>query len=303
MSRRARNEQVSVTFHHISKSNGQSFTPEEFKKLRKKIKNFPVTDVTAPANVALMRGGSLVPLTDYKKIDDIRIFGAFHATYSGHSYENNEKGTIPARSINIRKFYYLLYLSKDGKIYIGAQYLGTFGGYGDILFAIKKLLPSDLSTKSTSIRSHSYMASNVTPKEIRLTVRRAAQKMGSKPSLIEKGVFSLQRTEKGSPFEQAVKNQIFPIFKLPLDRRKDALIAELSSSGIFEIDDDELSNCNIIVDVNGRQQTLYLFDDGVRATKFELSVELTSDGHPKLEQIQPLMLDILDKNIINIGKD
>lgn len=300
MAHRNRDERVFVSFHFIAKPDGSAFTVGEFDTLCDRIKAYPAVDIKAPKNVALMRTGNLVPLTNFERMDKLKAFGAFHATYSGHSYENNEKGTITSRSINIRKFYYLLYLSKTGRIYIGAQYLGTFGGYGDIFYAIKKLLP--LTVISSSIRSVSYLMKDLSPKEVRLTIRRPAAAMGKKASLVEKGVVSLQRSEKGSPFEDAVKKRILPILKMPLDKRRDALIKELEASGIFEFKDDELANCHVIVDVNGRQETIYLFDNGVHATKFAVDCDLTGDGHPEPDKLKAVMVKLLDQQVINPGK-
>jgi hypothetical protein len=120
MARRNQDESVFVSFHHISRSDGNKFSPKDFEKICSAIQSYPKVDIKDRKNVALMRSGNLVPLTNFERLDATKAFGAFHATYSGHSYENNEKGTISSKSINVRKFYYILYLSKSGRIYIPA---------------------------------------------------------------------------------------------------------------------------------------------------------------------------------------
>ncbi len=302
MGRRNKEEKVFVSFHYLSKGDGSPFTIVEFENLCEKIKNSPRVDIRKEENVALMRSGILVPLSDYQKLNDLMVFGAFHATYSGHSYENNEKGKISSRSLNIRKFHYLLYLSKNGRIYIGAQYLGTFGGYGDVRLAIQKLLPSGLAVNSTAIRSLNYAARNVSPKEVKLTIERPTEVKAGKRALHERMVLSLQRAGKGSPFEDVVRDDIISLFKLALPDRKKALFERLKNAGLAEFDEDELANCNIVVDVDGRQQTMYLFDNGVHATKFDADVVLTSEGHPEPEQLKQVMRELLSSEIINAGK-
>ena len=75
------------------------------------------------------------------------------------------------------------------------------------------------------------------------------------------------------------------------------------AAGIFEFKDDELSNCHVIVDVNGRQETIYLFDNGLHATKFAVDCELTRDGHPEPGKLKPIMIKLLDQQVVNLGKD
>lgn len=128
---RRKREAVSVSFHYLTKETKdtkgaidcQPFSEQEFAALCDCILKLQPLDLTDEKIKDQMRLKNMVPLELPEPINDRSLFGVYRASYWGHAYENTERGMIPADSLSLRPFFYLLYLSESGRIYIGSQYL------------------------------------------------------------------------------------------------------------------------------------------------------------------------------------
>jgi hypothetical protein len=132
-----KHEAVSVSFHYLRRTAKQDngtylgvpFSKDDFGQLFTSLQSKPTINLNDPKSADKVRFKQDVPLEQIFRVDERTIFGLFKAAYWGHAYENTAKGTIPADSISLRPFHFLLYRSEAGEIFLAAQYLGLFGGY------------------------------------------------------------------------------------------------------------------------------------------------------------------------------
>ena len=236
-------------------------------------------------------------------MDERCAFGTFKAPYSGHSYENSEKGKISAESVNQREFHYVLYLSDSGRLYIGCQYLGNYGAYVPLSNALKRFIDKREATKSYSFRNNSYDLHAGIPVEVQLTINRKGKKITGASALARKGMITLQRQEKGDAFEESARERLIPILTGSLEGRREALAKHLNDTGLLEIADEDIANCSILVDINGREKRFYFFDTDSVATRYYMDVKLTNDGHPEPKQARAKMREILVREIIQVKEE
>jgi hypothetical protein len=306
-----KHERVSVSFHYLARLTGdgeemkvQPFTPADFEKLGTILKSQKLPDLTAPGILDSVKFGKIVPFFDFEKKDDRCYFGKFKAPYSGHSFENSEKGKITAGSVNQRNFNYLLYLSTDGKIYVGAQYLGNYGGWLPLSKALKRMLGSPSKILSTSFRNDLVNMEKAAPKEIEVTIHHQPSKLTADPSRVLRKKIIFQRSESGDEFEKHTKKKLFPLIGKDPQTIRNALLSDLKANGLTEIEDKDIHDCTIVVDVNGKEAKIHFFDQSNVATRFPMQVGLDGDGHPVTSQVREKMLEALSDQIISkVGKD
>jgi hypothetical protein len=303
---RPKKETVTVSFHYLMREGADGgdeeikpFTQEDFENLLKSIAEQPMPDMTNQSTFERVRYGSLVPFSELKRKNARCAFGKFKAPYSGHSFENSEKGKITADSVNQRTFNYLLYLSNNGRIYVGAQYLGNYGGWLPLSGAIKKFLGQPSKIASASFRNELAYLEGASPKEIEVSIHRQPDKISADPSLVRKTKISFQREEKGDQFEQDTKDNLFPLFGKNSSTIKKELVKSLKKNGLTEISDDEITDCVMIAEVNGKEKRFYFLDQINIATRFPIDVSIDKDGHPDTDQTQDKMYKLLEKEIIS----
>lgn len=127
-------EEVSVSFHYLDRYDIKNdreipITTEEFKDITNGFKSLSMVKEIDKDYELLIKSKSRVKVLKCEDvIVDLSICGLYEAGYWGHEYRNLSVGKITADSLNLRPFFFLLYLSKSGKIYIASQYLGNYGG-------------------------------------------------------------------------------------------------------------------------------------------------------------------------------
>lgn len=217
------------------------FTLDEFSTLKERVENQPEPDLDHEATFNQVRNGILVPFKNVQPIDSRTFTGQFRVPYSGHSFVNSEKGKIAAESLNQRDFHFVAYLSDDGKIFIGAQYLGPYGGYETLRWGLARHLPSREGVRSFSFRRDLFDPSEVNAKEVRINVSQKSTDLHHDNSLTSKTVIVLKReSRKDLNFAEAVRRDVIPIFSADAVDRREKLAKVLSDTGLISVDDADI---------------------------------------------------------------
>lgn len=298
-------EKVSVSFHHMMRrdddpksENLLPITQAEFEQLLDNIEHQAPVDMTDEDTKRRVRSGSLVPFFQFERRTSQLAFAKFEAAYSGHSFKNSDFGKIERDSINQREFNCLLYLSKGGRLFVGAQYLGAYGSYFDLRYAISRYLPNSSDVVDFVYRDDTFTLADVRPKEIQIDVTNASHKLHEDNVLGKRSAIVLKRTKKGDEWEKAAKKQIFPLFQSKAEDRAEKLAKTLNDLGLFSVEEGEILNGKMVLEVGKGQQTVYLFEPLNFATKFPLDVPLNKDGHPKVKPVRNAMEEVLKNQIL-----
>ncbi|QZD91903.1 hypothetical protein K3162_10110 [Qipengyuania xiapuensis] len=294
-----------MSFHHLKylddpkdPESARGYSDAEFQQLCDSIKGQPAPDLTDPITYERVRSGYLIPFYDFKPEGKRLAFGRFKAPYTGHSFENSDHGKIEAYSINQRLFNYMLYHAKDGRIYAGAQYLGNYGGWKHLANGLKSFFDQKNKVLTTSIRSQGYAFDKVYPKEIKLKVSKKSKSIDGKNVLTNQQLITLQKGADGQQFEQAARSGILSLMKKPLEQRGEELRKALKAAGLQEFSDYDIEDCVVVVDITGGSKSYHIFENGLRATKFYLNVELNEDGWPFMEPTRTEMKKAFKEHVL-----
>ena len=241
--------------------------------------------------------GKDIPLERPTRINKKTLYGIFRAPYSGHSYENSARGKIPADSVSLRQFHYLLYLSDSGRIYLGSQYLGQFGGYGPLSKTLVGLMPEPKTVKSRTFRLDIAALDSAKPKKVTVQLAQKPNSIAGQNVLTSGGAIAFKKGSD-SDFEEKVSKFLLPLVGDRVEKVKKRVAKLLNENDMFDVDDDDILNCSIIADVNGNRRTIYLSEDGNFATRFPLDLKLNKDGHPDYDKLKDEMLRLLSEKII-----
>ncbi len=305
-----KNEEVSASFHYLAriKKDGDQevivpFTVAEFAALFNAMKAQKTFNLKSEADIERLRSLKEAPLENLDQLNDRTLIGTFRASYTGHGYDNTEKGRISASSVNLRPFHFVLYLSESGLIYIGSQYLGMFGGYRILRETLTGFLPDRKGVRSISFRLGASYYKNAVPKEIRVNVANKATSISGHGSLGGKMMITLTRSSKEDPLIERVRQSIIPQFGKSQRAIKEAVAGLMSQSDVLAIDDDDVIDCTVLADVNGKSTTIYMFDNGSRATRFPLDIKVDDDGHPACDDTCNEILNALNDHVIKVTED
>lgn len=233
-------------------------------------------------------------------INDRTIFGRFRTSYWGHAFDNTEKGKIGAESMNIRPFFFVLYLSARGKLYIGCQYLGQYGGYQALCRSICRLLDK----RGTSLTAHSFRVGasyykNAIPKEIRVTLARKSSSISSDNKIIRKGYVAFRQERGDTEFAPVVSRRLLSVFDRDAGTIRRAVANLINETELLDVADEDIENCSVVASVDGRRKTLYMFDNDDFATRFPISVPLDADRHPVAAPTKKEIMALLSREIIS----
>jgi hypothetical protein len=308
LARRASNEQATVTFHVIEKGvfdeDGEftpsKFTSDEFISLKEKITNQENPDLNDPTDLELVRKGKVIPFSNIEEDSGRIMTGTFEGAYSGHAFKNSDYGKIHAKSVNQRLFCFLIYHSENGRIYVGAQYLGLYGAYTDLKDTLLRFISLPKNTRVRSIRMDAEEFANSTPLELRLTLKRPASEAGAEPKLGSAGALSFRRVPGSETFEVTVKDKLLAFLGNPAAKMKQQIAAIVSESELYEINEDDIENCSVIVRAGKSEKIIYLLGENSTATRFLLDVPFESiDGLPKTPETKKQMLKILKEKVLS----
>lgn len=244
-----------------------------------------------------------VVLLNIKRENERTIAGTFKNPYSGHAYENTHKGVIPADSVSLRPFHFLIYLSQSGKIYISAQYLGQYGGYTSLQITIRSMLPKYNDIESRTYRAESMDLHEAEAREVRVTLARKPSSITQGNVFQQSSVITFKKSNKDDGFSEEVSKKIFPFFGKPISDVKKVVAAVLNQNDLIDVNDEDIKDCNVVAKINGKMKTIYMIDDGNFATRFPINVALNKDGHPDFDPTKKAMIELLTKEIISKSED
>jgi len=118
-------EAVTVSFHYLTRQREDDegaiettpISESEFTRLVDDLGSIGSVDLNDEKIKDQVRLKKIVPVENVESISNRLCFGLYRAAYWGHAYDNTAVGKIPADSISLRPFYFLLYLSKDGRLF------------------------------------------------------------------------------------------------------------------------------------------------------------------------------------------
>lgn len=308
MGRKRKREAATVSFHYLNRQTVDDenvvtekfFTLSEFTALVDKLQSLPKHEPQSDEFRALLANSNKVPIDKIEAVNERTVFGQYRGVYTGHAYENTEKGKISASSMNLRPFYFVLYLSEKGRIYIGSQYLGHYGSYTGLRETLISLLPEKRSVVAHSFRSETAAFENVVPKEVSVRISRKGEKITSNNAFDDGAIVVFRNGDRKEDFEEQVKRRLVPVMGTSKEKIQEAVSAILKDSKLVDIEDSQIEDCTIIGQVDGRRKTLYMIGQSMFASQFPLSVIFNEDGHPEYEPTKKAMLDVLGERIVVI---
>lgn len=298
-------ELPTVSFHYLrylddpqDLDSARGFSSAEFETLVSQIESQVAPDMGDKLTFERVRSGNIIPFSDFHRNSARCIFGTFKAPYTSYSFDNSDKGKIEAGSVNQRKFNYMLYRLNDGRIFSGAQYLGNYGGWGHLANGIRGFFDQKNKVLSTSIRKQGVMFEDVFPREIIIRASKKSEKLDEKNFITQEKVLTLQRGENSQGFEDEARKSILSILKKPLEERGQELRKALITAGLQEFDDYQIDDCVVVADFQKGTKRYHIFENGLRATRFGLTVPLDSDGHPEMEPTRAAMKAVFQSQIL-----
>jgi hypothetical protein len=303
-------EAVTASFHFFLRETLDSDTKSrteqpilasEFDELFNNLKNKKELDLETENDKNKLRFSKDIPIFNLNRINDNLFSGQYKNPYWGHSFENTDKGKIDSDSINLRFFYFICYLSEDGKIYVGNQYLGNYGGFTNLKFCLLNNINNRKGIISKTLRIDSYYLKNAIPKEVQVTFKRKSDKINEGNYITQSGTVVFKNSEDKENFQNHVKKRFLSIFSLNSDAKtiRKSISETISESGLIEIDDDEIIDCSVVATINGKSKTINIVQGRDFATKFTLNVSINNDGHPIESETIESMINVLKNEILS----
>lgn len=307
MPRRNRKDKVTVSFHYLirvvegpdGEPKNAPFTAAEFKKAMERVAATPPIDTSTQEGVDKLRFSSTAPVEDVVEVEPELYFGKYKGIYTGHTYHNTAKGEIPYNSASVRNFYFIAYRSKaSGRIYIATQYLGQFGDYTGLRNTIARAFSEKKGIDSRSFRNSSTSFEKVKAKEIIIEYMKPGANAGSANSFGKISTIVLKRSGDGAEFAAATRKRLFSLFQSPKDKIKAEVAKILKEDQLIAVSDNDILDCIVLAEVDGRDTKYYFINDSNRATHFELAVGLNVHGHPDVDQLRTAMREMLKGRIL-----
>lgn len=308
---RRKRESVYATFHylvrHAVKPNGEietiGFSQDEFENLVGILQKLPEVDLKDEDVLDKVRFRNIVPIEDVDLVDEKTAFGQYRAAYWGHSYENTAVGKIPSDSVSLRPFFFCLYLSKSGRIYIGVQYLAQFGSYEGLKRTILKFLNNLNNVVAHSFRRDTVGVDHVLAKEIKVNISRRAATLDRAGGFGQKAVVTFPAIRGDPEMQSQVNNKLVPVLGTDKDKVQKAVAQMLRDSELADVNDDEIEGCTVIVEVNGQSKKIQFIGTGMYPSQYPLEVGFTDDGHPTRKSAMTSMMKTLEDNILAVKED
>ena len=308
MARRHKPNMIAASFHYLVKNTPDEadpanpieigFTRSEFQKIITRISNPSPLDVNDVSVITRIKSGQELPFIDYEIVDEVVHFGVFEGAYYGQQYRNNKFGIIPADSLNLRFFNYLITLLRDGKILVGVTYSGQFGHYEGLRSCLMHLLKGgNNKISSHSIRSIKDEIGAGVPTELRLTYRSSSNRPERQGIFGKTGVLAIKNTDFGEGFPEEV-NRFAERVRGDTSAKKKAIALLVNQGNLVSLDDDDVVGCSAIVRQDGRTATIYFLGENNFATKYFLKVDVNGDGVPSRIQVRDEMIRVMRQNIM-----
>lgn len=299
-------EEATCSFHYLTyeqRETGKAsqtipFSDEQFEGFCSKLLAQKDVDLTDGDTVKRIKTSIDAPVEKCERIDERTIFGRFRKLYSGHAYENTDVGEVPFTSVSLRPFFFLAYLSESGRIYVGSQYLGQFGGYGDLFRTLRRFLPEPVVSHSFRHDASSYK--DPKPKLVRVSYSRKPTEITGSPKFGERGAMVFkQASSKDEEFRTTVRTKILARLGQSDAKLKKAIAEMVSGNELLALRDEDIEDCTVIATVNGKDRAINVIEAGHFATRFSLDIAEYVKGHPNRNQSKAAMIKLLKNQIIS----
>jgi hypothetical protein len=306
LARKQKNEAVTVSFHYlVRQTHGpdgnpqvRPFSPAEFGSLCDRLAKLPPMDLSSDKVRDSLKFRNTALIEHVEQIDDRTMFGVYHAGYWGHAYNNSDKGKIPAESVSLRPFHFLIYLGESGRIYLASQYIGNFGGYGAIEKTVRSFLPDDNGVTAYTFRLESASYKGLTATEVRVQVSAQPESVASQNQFGSRAAITFKKDRKDDLFSVTVSERLLPFLGGEEAVIKHAVAELLNDNELLDIADANIEDCTIVGYVGRKRKTVRMIESGSFATRFEINVPINDDGHPEYEPTRSEMLKVLRNQII-----
>lgn len=301
-------EEATCSFHYFVREvrdEGEKpvivpFTEQEFDWFCANLIAQPDIDLTDEQTCTLIKTSINAPVEQCELIDDRTVFGRFRALYTGHSYENTDVGEIPDSSVSLRPFFFIAYLSESGRIYVGSQYLGTFGGWGKLERTLRLFIPGKGRVIANTFRLNALSLKGAKAKELRVNFSRQPTEITGTTQFGQRGAMTFKRSSsKDEEFTTTVATNILAKLGQPNAALRKAVAEMLTGNEMLSLRDEDIEDCTVVATVNGKDTTINVIEAGNFATRFPLDVTVYIKGHPDREKTKMAMIKLLENQIIS----
>lgn len=307
VAKRRRSDLITASFHYLIKTAPNEddadepivapFSVPEFQRIVARISDPAPLDETDEQVILRIKQSLDMPFGPCEEVDPGLYFGSFDGAYYGQRYRNNVLGDITADSLNLRQFFYLVTLLRDGRILIGVTYHGQFGDYDGVRRCFTHLLSGNYQIASRTIKSLAAEIGDGEPIELKLTYRRAGDRAERRPIFGQSGVLAIRSTDAPESFRDQV-SYISNRMAGDQQTRKRELAQIVREGQIIELDEDEIIGCSALIKDDGRYRTIYFLGDNNFSTKFPLRVGLDHEGMANRIEVRDEMVRILRDSVI-----
>jgi hypothetical protein len=301
-------EEATCSFHFLVREGRDErekpeivpFTEDEFATFCDRLIAQPDIDITDEETCERIKSSANAPVEKCEMVDDRTLFGRFRARYTGHAYENTDVGEIPDSSVSLRPFFFLAYLSESGRIYIGSQYLGQFGGYGKLEKTLRLFLPGKGRVISSTFRHNATSYKGAKPKEVRVNFSRQPKEITGTTKFGQRGAMTFKRTSsKDEQFTTTVSTNILAKLGQSNAALRKAVADMLAGNEMLSLRDEDIEDCTVLALVDGKKTTINVIEAGHFATRFPLDIAEYIKGHPDRAKAQAAMMKLLKNQIIS----
>jgi hypothetical protein len=110
-----------------------------------------------------------------------------------------------------------------------------------------------------------------------------------------------KKGRKDEEFSPIISDRLLSRFGQGEASLRKAVADLMNESELLDVNDDDIEDCTVIANLNGKRHTIHMFENGSFATKFPIAVPMNSDGHPLAEPTKSSMLKLLKDEIISRG--
>jgi len=304
---RKRHDAVTISYHYLVRkqvnSNGDEFivpfTQDEFRNVYDglfSLKSCNINDETINNKI---RYKSLAVIDKVEFENDRFVNGIYKSSYWGHSYENDQKGIIPADSLNLRKFFFSLYFSENGRIYVATQYLGNFGGYTSLKNTVISLLENQQQVHAISYRIDGFNIDDAVAKRVKMSYSKKASSITGANKLGNKASIAIKRERGDDEFPNEIKNRLLRNIDKPPIEKKQIIKKLLKENDLIEVDDDEIQDCEVLVSFGRFERTIHVLGQSNFASRLHVDVNMDSEGHPVYTPLKEEVKKLLQDKVLS----
>lgn len=301
------NKRVTLCFNYFQKFNKSDDSPSPFnlgdiESVYNKLVELKTINSKDPHLRDKFRFRELVKIEELKKPNDRTIVGVYKQTYWGQAFENEDYGKISADSINWRPFFFALYLSETGSIYLISQFLGSYGGYSTLRRVISSYFPL-FNMRFHAINTSLDDIDAINVKEVNITLSSRGDKIESSNFKQQVAALSFTKSPDDLKFDDKVRQKILPHIGKDKKKIRDE-IASLIGNKLITFNSDDIEDCSLIVTTDRKRQfTIALFDEELGPSRILANVGLDADGNPYFEELEKIAFEMLDDRILGKIED